>query len=289
MHYEGHIIRPPSEADSILLQATVGCSHNKCTFCGAYKAERFRIKSDARITADIAFAARHCRRQRRLFICDGDALVIPHRRLKLIFAQIREQLPWVNRVGLYANAKSIALKTDDELVELRRLGLGIAYMGLESGDDETLQAVRKGATAAALIAAGRRVRQAGIKLSVTVLLGLAGRERSHLHARETGVVLSAIDPEYVGALSLMLIPGTPLGADFESGRFQLPAPEGMLRELGTMIAHTTLSRGLFHANHASNYIPLRARLPEDKEQALGTIARALNGHIQLKPEFMRAL
>jgi radical SAM superfamily enzyme YgiQ (UPF0313 family) len=289
MHYEGHIIRPPSEAGSILLQATVGCSHNKCTFCGAYKAERFRIKSDALIAADIAFAARHCRRQRRLFICDGDALVIPHRRLKLILAQIREQLPWVNRVGIYANAKSIGLKTDAELVDLQRLGLGIAYMGLESGDDETLQAVRKGATAEAMITAGRRVRQAGIKLSLTVLLGLAGRKRSHHHARETGSVLSAIDPEYVGALCLMLIPGTALCADFESGHFHLPSPEDMLRELGIMIAHTTLSHGLFHANHASNYIPLRARLPEDKEQALATIARALAGKIQLRPESMRAL
>jgi radical SAM superfamily enzyme YgiQ (UPF0313 family) len=289
MHYEGHIIRPPSEADSILLQATVGCSHNKCTFCGAYKAERFRIKPDALIDADIVFASRHCRRQRRLFICDGDALIIPQQRLQRILLQIREKLPWVTRVGLYANTKSIGLKTDAELAELQGLGLGIAYMGLESGDDVTLQAVRKGAKAATMIAAGRRMRQAGIKLSLTVLLGIAGRERSQVHARETGRVLSAIDPEYVGALSLMLIPGTALFADCETGRFSLPPPEDMLRELGTMIAHTTMSHGLFHANHASNYIPLRARLPEDKEQALATIARALQGEINLKPECLRAL
>jgi radical SAM superfamily enzyme YgiQ (UPF0313 family) len=289
MHYEGNMIRPPSEAYSILLQATVGCSHNKCTFCGAYKGERFKIKSDAIIEADIDFAAAHCRRQRRLFICDGDALIIPQKRLLHILKTIRQRLPWVTRVGVYANTKSIRMKSAEELAELHANGLGIAYMGVESGDDTTLKAVRKGADAQRMIAAGRKIRRAGIKLSITVLLGIAGMERSSIHAQETGKVISAIDPEYVGALSLMLIPGTALYEANQAGRFELPAPEAMLQELGIMIAYTDMSGGLFHANHASNYLPLKLNMPADKAHALDLIDRALKGEIALKPESMRAL
>ena len=289
MHYEGNIIRPPSEANSILLQVTVGCSHNKCTFCGTYRGERFKIKSDDVIMADIAFAARYARRQRRLFICDGDALIVPQKRLLAILNAIRTQLPWVERVGIYANTKGLAMKTDEELAELQASGLGIAYLGLESGDDDTLRAVRKGADSGRMIAMGRKARAAGLKLSITVLLGLAGLERSQLHAAATGRVLSAIDPEYVGALSLMLIPGTPLFEDHRQGRFHLPGPTDMLRELRTMIAHTDLSGGRFHANHASNYVPIRATLPDDKARTLALLDAALAGDVPLKPEYMRAL
>ncbi len=289
MHYEGNIIRPPSEANSILLQVTVGCSRNKCTFCGTYRGERFRIKSDDVIMGDITYAAQYCRQQRRVFLCDGDALIIAQRRLLAILDAIRQQLPWVTRVGTYANAKSLKMKSSAELEELKAHGLGIAYMGLETGDDVTLENIDKGATAAEMIEMGRKARAAGIKLSVTVLLGIAGRDRSAIHARETGRVLSAIDPEYVGALSLMLIPGTPLCHDFEAGRFEPLAPVETLQELRTMIEHTHLSRGLFHANHASNYLPIRARLPRDREATLGLIDDALAGRIGLKPEYLRAL
>ena len=289
MHYEGTIIRPPSEANSILLQVTVGCSRNKCTFCGTYAGERFRIKSDEIIMQDIAFAAAYCRRQRRVFLCDGDALILPRQRLVRILQAIRDQLPWVTRVGAYANAKSLKLKTPEELSELRRLGLGILYMGLESGDDVTLKHIHKGADSVAMIAMGAKAREAGFKLSVTVILGIAGRERSQIHARETGRVLSAIDPDYVGALSLMLIPGTSLYEEWRSGAFTLIEPSEMLEELRTMLSETRLSQGLFHANHASNYLPIRARLPKDKEAILAMIDQALEGKVALKPEFMRAL
>lgn len=289
MHYEGYIIRPPSEANSILLQATVGCSHNKCTFCGAYKGERFKIKSDDIIMEDIAFAARHCRNQDRLFICDGDALIIPQKRLLNILTEIRAQLPWIKRVGVYANTKGIRMKTPEELKALHKAGLGIAYMGLETGDDETLKAIHKGADAAIMIEMGRKIRASGIKLSITVLLGIAGRERSQLHARATGEVLTAIDPEYVGALSLMLIPGTPLHTDYAAGTFPLIEPIEMLQEIRTMVEHTTLTNGLFHANHASNYLPIRAKFPEDKQKTLALIDAALGGRVALKPEFLRAL
>lgn len=289
MHYEGMIIRPPSEANSILLQATVGCSHNKCTFCGTYKGERFKIKSDEIIMEDIAFAAKYCKRQNRLFICDGDALIIPQKRLLHILSEIEKQLPWVERVAVYANAKGIRMKSVDELKELRAHGLKIAYLGLETGDDETLKAIVKGASADTMIEIGQKIRSAGIRLSVTVLLGIAGRTRSQAHAEATGRVLSAIDPEFVGALSLMLIPGTPLHDDYEAGRFDLIESKEMLAELRTMIAHTDLTDGLFHANHASNYLPIRAKMPQDKEKTLKLIDDALAGKVALRPEFMRAL
>ncbi len=289
MHYEGNIIRPPSEANSILLQITVGCSRNKCTFCGVYKGERFRIKSDFVIMEDIEFASNHCRRQRRVFLCDGDALIVPQKRLMNILMEIEQQLPWVTRVGAYANCKSLKMKTLDELKALKAHGLGILYMGLETGDDVTLKKINKGATSEEMIQMGIKARAAEMKLSITVLLGIAGKKRSQVHARETGRVLSAINPEYVGALTLMLIPGTPLYQDCADGKFFLLKPDEMLNELKNMIAATELTRGLFHANHASNYLPIKARLPKDKAATLRLIDEALAGKISLKPEYFRAL
>ncbi|MFC1851000.1 radical SAM protein [candidate division CSSED10-310 bacterium] len=289
MHFEGIIIRPPSEAYSILLQVTVGCSHNRCTFCGTYKTKRFKIKNENIIMSDIISAARSCRHQNRLFLCDGDALIIPQPRLLNILLAIEKHLPWVSRVGIYGNAKSLKKKSAAELSELKTHGLGIIYMGLESGDDETLNKVNKKGNAALMIDQGRKVKAAGIKLSLTVLLGLAGPSRSQVHAQETGRILSAIDPDYVGALSLMLLPDTPLYQDWQAGNFDLMNSTEMLRELRTMMNRTNLSHGLFHANHASNYLPIRAQFPQEKAAALDLIDQALAGNIPLKPESLRAL
>jgi len=291
MHYEGDIIRPPSEADSILLQVTVGCSHNKCTFCSAYKDKRFKIKDDAIIHADLDFAARYCRRQTRLFFCDGDALIIPQKRLVAIMKAIHEKLPWVRRISSYANTKGIRMKSEEELTELKELGLTLLYMGLESGDDQTLAEIHKGADAARMIECGKKVKKLGMKLSITVLLGIAGDDpaRSLAHAHATGEVLSAIDPDFVGALTIMVVPGTPLYEAQRQGQWRLPTPLQMLAELREMIAHTNLSGGLFYANHASNYLPIKARLPKDKAATLALIDQALAGQVRLKPEYMRAL
>ena len=289
MHYEGNIFRPPSEANSILLQITTGCSHNKCTFCGMYKDSRFSIKDDSTIYKDIDFAATHCRNQNRLFLCDGDALIIPQKRLVAILTEINKKIPWLQRVGTYANTKSIKMKTIDELQTLRELGLTIAYMGLESGDNVTLSNINKGADSEKMIEMGQKIRSAGIKLSVTVLLGIAQKERSLTHARETGRVLAESDPEFVGALSLMLTPGTKIHEEYRQGRWHLPGPEEMLEELGVMFSATNLSNGYFHANHASNYLPIRAKLPQDKKKILQLISDALQGKVDLKPEHMRAL
>jgi radical SAM superfamily enzyme YgiQ (UPF0313 family) len=289
MHYEGYCIRPPSEADSILLQVTLGCSHNKCTFCGSYQDKRFRIKDDAIILSDILFAARHMQDEDRLFLMDGDALIIPQRRLMEILERIKEHLPWVKRVGAYANVKGIGMKSPEELKQLRENNLGILYYGVETGDDEIRNGIRKGSTAQTCIEMGRRVREAGIQLSATVLLGIGSRERSLRHARATGEVLSAMDPNFVGALTVMLIPGTPLYQDCVNGQFELPDEHGLLRELREMIAHTHLTRGYFFSNHASNYLPIKAKLPSGKQKALDLIDSALRGEIGLKPEWMRAL
>ncbi|HDM10398.1 MAG TPA: B12-binding domain-containing radical SAM protein [Desulfobacteraceae bacterium] len=289
MHYEGTCIRPPSEAYSILLQVTLGCSHNKCTFCGTYKDKRFTIKPDDIILSDILFASKYMRNQDRVFLMDGDALIIPQKRLVWILHKINEHLPWVKRVGAYANAKSIRMKSLEELIELREKKLGILYLGVETGDDETLKKINKGTTARNLIEMGRKVKEAGIKLSVTVLLGIAGTERSLIHAKATGQLLSEMDPDYVGALTLMLIPGTPLYEDLVNGKFNMPDQRGLLVELREMLYHTNLSRGLFFSNHASNYLPIKARLPRGKQEALDLIDRALSGEVDLRPEWMRAL
>jgi len=289
MHYEGNCIRPPSEAYSILLQVTLGCSHNKCAFCGTYKDKRFQIKDDKIILSDILFASKYMKRQDRVFLMDGDALVIPQKRLMWILDRIKEHLPWVKRVGAYANTKSIKMKSPEELKALRENGLGILYLGVETGDEELRKKIRKGSTAQTCIEMGRKVREAGIKLSVTVLLGIAGREKSLEHAKATGELLSAMDPNYVGALTVMLIPGTPLYNEFRKGDFQLPDERGLLLELREMIAHTHLTRGLFFSNHASNYLPVRARLPKGKQEALDLIDQALHGKVSLRPEWMRGL
>jgi len=289
MHYEGNCIRPPSEAFSILLQVTTGCSHNKCTFCGTYTDKRFKIKDDKIVLSDILFASKYMKRQDRVFLMDGDALIIPHKRLMWLLEKIQEHLPWVKRVGAYANTKSIRMKSPEQLIELKKNRLGILYLGVETGDDELRKEIRKGSSAQHLIAMGRKVREAGIKLSVTVLLGIAGRDRSLKHARATGELLSAMDPNYVGALTVMLIPGTPLHDDSLSGKFVLLDEREILLELREMIAHTNLSRGLFFSNHASNYLPIKARMPKGKQEALDLIDRALEGEIGLRPEWMRAL
>ncbi|MGE4422475.1 MAG: radical SAM protein [Pseudodesulfovibrio sp.] len=289
MDYQGMIIRPPSEAGSVLLQVTLGCSHGRCAFCGAYQGKRFGIKPRETVLRDILYAARHFRDQRRIFLCDGDAMILPQARLTDILSLIREHLPWVTRVGAYANAKSLKRKTDAELAELRELGLGIVYMGLESGDDAVLRDMGKNGDAAFIVEQGRRARAAGFKLNVTVINGLGGVERSMEHARATADALTRMDPDQVGALSLMLVPGTPLSERCERGEFEIPDARGILRELREMLAGTELTRGLFLANHASNYLPLKVRLPSGKQAALNDIDRALAGMTPLKAESARRL
>jgi len=290
MKYEGIIIRPPSEAESLILQVTVGCSHNRCTFCPTYKAKRFRIKTFEEVKEDIDEAAQSGWAIERVFLTDGDALIIPQPRLMEIMDYLNERLLRLRRVGIYANTKGVLKKTTDELRELKEAKLGIIYLGVESGDEVVLERVRKGATYERLLEAGARVKEAGIKLSVTVLLGIGGRERSREHAIATGRLLTEMDPDYVGALSVMVVPGTPLYEEQEQGRFVPLTPFELLEELRTMIAHTAMN-GLFFSNHASNYLPIKARMPKDKATALRLIDEivAKQDPALLRPDYLRAL
>lgn len=291
MKYEGDIIRPPSEAHSLLLQVTVGCSHNRCTFCPSFKGKRFRIKSLDEIVEDLEYASRRFRRVDRLFLCDGDALIIPQQRLIAILDAIRTHLPGVGRIGTYANAKSIRKKSVEELSELRERGLGIVYLGIESGNEEVLARIRKGATCEQIVEAARRVKEAGITLSVTVLLGIGGVAMSEAHARDTARILTDVDPDFAGVLTVMLAPGTALHEEARSGAFVLPGTFALLEELGIIISGARFSNCFFTANHASNYLPIRARMPRDREKVLRLIddvVRRSDASL-LRPESMRGL
>jgi len=291
MKYEGMIYRPPSEADSLILQVTVGCSYNRCTFCGAYQGKTFRIKSLEEIKEDIDEASSYGAAVRRVFLADGDALILPQKDLVYILSTLKQRLKRLERVGIYANARDILKKGVDELKELKNLGLGIIYLGLESGNPEVLKRIKKNSTVDQMVRAARRVKEAGIVLSVTVLLGIGGVKLSHEHARDTGKVLSAMDPDFVGALSLIVVPGTPIAEEIETGKLVLPTPFGLIEELETMINHCHLTNGFFASNHASNYLPLKIRMPEQKEEALQRIREVLEKKDPrlLRPEFMRAL
>jgi len=289
MKYEGLIFRPPSEAESLILQVTVGCSYNKCTFCGAYQGKRFRIKRFEEVKEDIDEVSPYM--IRRVFLADGDALIIPQKELLRILDYMQLKLKGLERVGIYGNARDILKKDVEELKELRQQKLGIIYLGLESGNKEVLRRIKKNATVEQLIRAAKRVKESGILLSVTVILGLGGVEGSLIHAEETGRVLSEMDPDYVGALSLMIVPGTPIEHEIETGKLVLPTPFGLIQELEIMIENCHMTNCFFASNHASNYLPLRIRLPEEKEEALRRIREVLKRKdpALLRPEFLRAL
>ena len=296
MDYIGHIFRPPSEAESLLLQVTVGCSHNGCTYCGMYRdpVQRFRMKPLDVVARDVEEAAvydRDVEPIRRVFLCDGDALVLPTKRLLEILALLRERLPQVRRVGIYGDARTILRKDDGELAALREAGLGIVYHGAESGDDEVLRRVDKGSGADDAVEAAARLRRAGIRHSVMVMLGIGGVERSREHAEATARLLTAMDPPFVGALTTTLVPGTPLAAEADAGRFTLPDPWGMLTELRTLVADSRLTRCRFHSNHASNYVPLSLNLPTDRDGAVRALDELLTGRdrTRLRPEHWRGL
>lgn len=288
LDHQGNCIRPPSEAYSILLQATLGCSHNKCSFCEAYKDKRFSIKDQAIWERDLDFAEKYCRQQDRVFVMDGDAFIMPMPRWEWLLQNISRRLPWVKRVSTYANAKSVALKSDADLHRLRALGLNMLYYGVESGHPEVLKKIRKGSDPEKLVTQARRLKDAGFIISVTVIVGMGGHDLSLEHAKATGDILSRIDPDYAGALTLMVSPDAPLYAEVQNGSFVLPSQMELLAELGVIFAHTNMTKGMFTANHASNYLPIRAYMPEDKEKVLGFIHEALDGKIKLREEWMRA-
>jgi radical SAM superfamily enzyme YgiQ (UPF0313 family) len=296
MDHIGNIFRPPSEAQSLLLQVSLGCSHNRCTYCAMYDdpAQKFRIKPLATVAADIEEAARFAAAGvavQRVFLCDGDALILPTDHLVQVLTLLRERIPTVRRIGTYGDARSILRKTPAELARLRELGLGIVYHGVESGDDEVLRRIVKGSTAAEAVASAHRLREAGIRHSVMVMLGIGGRERSAEHAARTAEILTAMDPPFVGTLATTVVPDTPLAAQQQAGTFVLPDPWGLLTELRTIVSDSRFTRCRFHANHASNYLPLSLNLPADRARGLDRLDQVLAARDvrSLRPEHWRGL
>ncbi|MDQ7008012.1 MAG: radical SAM protein [Acidobacteriota bacterium] len=272
--YVEPVFRPPSEAESLILQLTVGCSWNRCTFCAMYRGKRYRVRSVREVVEEIRAAARRTA-PRKVFLADGDALAAPPNRLEEILETIRAELPSVGRVGIYGDSRAILRCGAEGLRRLAERGLGIVYFGAESGDDATLRAIRKGATAARQLEASKLVLEAGIKLSVMVLVGLGGKAGSRRHAEATGRFLVAASPTYAAALTLTPVPSSPLYEAWKAGEFELPDRWGMLEEVRVLLTSMEGYRGLFHANHASNYLPLRLRLPRDRQPALALLDRVL--------------
>jgi radical SAM superfamily enzyme YgiQ (UPF0313 family) len=289
-NHEGIVIRPPSEAGSFLLATTIGCSHNKCTFCVTYKFVRFSARPFQKIKEDIELAARWNPGISRVFLCDGDAMCLPTSDLERILDCLDDNFPHLERVGIYANARDILTKTPEELSLLREKKLGIAYLGLESGNDEILEKVRKGATSEEMIQAVRKAEEAQIATSVIVLLGLGSNAMSRKHASDSARVVSRMNPSYLSALTLMLLPGTPLFRDYQKGDFEIMNPVSILQELRWLVQDIDVKGPcVFRTNHASNYLPVGGNLPEDKERMLKVIDRGLADPALLRPESRRAL
>lgn len=284
--YETPVFRPPSEARSFILRVTRGCAHNHCTYCNMYRGVPFQILTDEEISRQIVMAEYYGKQKvRRVFLADGDALVLPTAKLLKILNVLKEKFPKLQRVSSYAAPKDMLRKSVDELRQLKEAGLEVLYYGMESGDDATLKAVKKGVDGPQAIEAGRRVREAGIKLSMMVILGLAGVEGSRQHALETAKAINIIKPNYLSALCLMLYRGSELKEQFEAGLFHPLSPGGLMDELKLIMENVNIPEDthcLFRSNHVSNYVQFAATLPKDKEQLLKEISYAAQELHKLK-------
>ena len=290
MRYVGDIYRPPSEACSLLVQVTIGCSHNKCTFCNMYKAKQFKVRKPEEVLEDLAWARSHYNRVERIFLCDGDALCLANHKLLVILDYIMENFPECARVTTYGRATDVIRKTDEELRELKDHGLEMVYIGAESGSQKILDKVNKGETREELIEGVQRLEKAGIKTSVTFISGLAGPEDWEEHAIETGKMIAEMNASYVSLLTLMLQPPAPLLEDYQQGKFKLLSPEEVLAETCLMLQYARPSKPcVFRSNHASNYVSLRGNLPMDNESMIASLKRCMENRGLLKDERFRML
>lgn len=289
MRYVGPVYRPPSEADSLLLQVTLGCSHNACTYCAMYRGKTFQARPLADVLADVEEARRLAPDTRRVFLMDGDAMTLSTARLVPVLEALNAAFPALQRVGSYVNAVSVLRKPDAELARLRDLKLTIGYLGLETGDPATAARIVKGATVDEEVEAVRRAQAAGIKMSVMVLLGIGGRARWREHAEATADALTRMDPRYVSCLCVTPVPGTPFFDEVARGDVELPSPDETLDELRVLVDRMRLTGAVFRSNHASNYLPLGGRLPADRARLLAVIDAARRGDVPLVPEEFRGL
>lgn len=291
MFYEGAIYRPPSEAGSLILQITVGCRHNACTFCGVFKNKRFRIKSEQEIEEIILTAQAHYPDAERIFLADGDALTVETSVLVKILDQLYQNFPRLERVGIYGGPKDIQLKSIEELKELKEHGLNIVYLGVESGSARILKTVHKGVTPEEMIAAGQKVMASGLLLSCTVIIGLGGKAYTQEHALETAKVASSINPHYLASLTLMVKPEEPIMRSVQNGELELLSPLEALGEIKTLVEHLQVTDCIFRCNHASNYLPLKATLPDERTMLISLIDKVITSNQtgQLRSESSRAL
>lgn len=290
MRYEGNIYRPPSEAYSLIVQVTIGCSHNKCTFCNMFREKNFRVRNVQEVLEDLDSARRYYSRVGRIFLADGDALVLTNEKLMVILNHINKNFPECERVTIYGTPQDVLRKSHEELVELRENGIEIIYIGAESGSDKILKDICKGATRAELIEAVRKIEAAGIKASVTFISGMGGKADWEEHAIETGTMISEMEPSYVGLLTLMVERDVPLYRKIEAGEFQLLSAEEVMAESLLMLKHANVEKTcVFRANHASNYVSLKGNLPEDKEDMMALLRRAMEDKNMFKDERFRML
>lgn len=291
MRYVGKIYRPPSEANAYILQATIGCSWNKCTYCDMYDDKPvFRVRSLDQTLQDIVAAGKkYGSRIEKVFVADGDALIMEMDHWLPILRACQKAFPRLRRVSCYAMAPNILQKSDAELRQLQQAGLTQLYIGPESGDDVTLKKIAKGSNAADHVAASQKAGKAGMKRSVIFLLGAGGEKRSVIHAEASAELATAMDPEFLAALTLTVIPETPIYRLAQRGKFTLPSPPRLLGELHTFIQKTQPTKALFRTNHASNYLPIGGYLPQDKVKMLTVLQMALRGDVPLRQERMRGL
>jgi radical SAM superfamily enzyme YgiQ (UPF0313 family) len=290
MRYEGRLYRPPSEADALIVQATIGCSWNHCTYCDMYRDKTFRVRDLKETLEDLDRAGEAVGKEvDKLFVADGDALILPLDHWLPILEKAKKLFPNLRRVSCYAMARNINEKTDDELNTLREAGLSLLYIGPESGDDITLKKIAKGDTAEAHVKAATKAHAAKMELSVIALLGIAMDGRSEEHAKATADLVTKMDPEYFSALTVTVVPDTPLDNLRKKGRFEVPPIPALLAELRTMVNEARPTNALFRTNHASNYLPLGGRLPSDRERIVQVIDAAIDGRIPLRRESMRGL
>lgn len=287
MRYEGAVYRPPSEAYSLIIQVTIGCSQNDCIFCNMYKEKRFRMRKLEEVLSDFAEARAKYRTVKKIFLADGDALICRMDYLETILQFIQEHFPECTQVTAYGSPRSVLLKKQEELNKLRELGLSMIYMGLESGNAEVLKFMKKGATPDEMIEAAGKIHEAGIRLSATAISGLGGRKLWREHAQDTGKVLSKMKPEYVGLLTLMVEEDLPLADEIRQGNFELLTPYDILIETKELLKNIDCPGCIFRSNHASNYVNLRGTLNEDREFMIGLLDEAIQGNIHLKSEWMR--
>lgn len=276
MRYEGAVFRPPSEANSLIIQLTIGCARNTCTFCYMYKDKKFSVRDLKEVVEDIKMAENYYPKNyiKRLFLADGDALIVKTDDLLYIINEAKKSFPEIDRVSVYAAPKDILTKSLDELIALREAGLKLVYVGLESGDDQVLKDVKKGVTAAEMIEAGKKVKAAGMELSMMIISGLGGKPRLKEHAINSAKVISAIKPDFLGFLTLRFFTGTELNDDYESGKFQPISVPEIMEEMTLFLENVDSEGTVFRANHASNYLVLKGTLNKDKEKLLKAVEEA---------------